>query len=137
MLALLIKERHATVTHDVLPTIAVEEVSLILLVQNLVSNAIKYAREDEAPQIHITAKPQGDLWHIAVRDNGIGIEAGSLEDIFLPFRRLHGEAIPGTGLGLTNARNIVARHGGTLSVESTVGQGSTFIFTAPAAAEAP
>jgi len=137
MLALLIKERNATITHDVLPTVAVEEVSLILLLQNLISNAIKYAREDEAPQVHITASPQDDQWRIAVRDNGIGIEASAQEDIFLPFRRLHGDETPGTGLGLTNARNIVTKHGGTLTVESTVGQGSTFIFTAPAASEAP
>jgi len=102
-----------------------------LLFQNLISNAIKYSREGEPPRVDISAERSGDAWRFAVRDNGIGIEAENLEVIFQPFKRLHGPEIPGTGLGLTNARSLVDACGGALMVESIHGQGSTFYFTIP------
>ncbi len=131
LLSLSVAERGAVVNYDHLPTVAFDEISLTLLFQNLISNAIKYSREGEPPRIDISAERSGDAWRFAVRDNGIGIEAEYLEVIFQPFKRLHGPEIPGTGLGLTNARSLVDACGGTLMVESIHGQGSTFYFTIP------
>ena len=67
----------------------------------------------------------------SVRDNGIGIDPKHADRIFAPFRRIHNEAYPGAGMGLPIAKRIIERHGGTISVESQLGQGATFSFTLP------
>ncbi len=132
-LELSVRESGTTVTHDdFMPLVMAEELPVTLLFQNLVSNAIKYRRPDEAPRIHISALRSGGSWKIAVADNGIGIEADHFETIFGPFKRLHGREYPGTGLGLAICRKIVQRYQGRIWVESTCGQGSIFCFTLPA-----
>ena len=85
-----IEESGARITHEPLPTVIAEEVPLVLLFQNLISNAIKYRREGETPQIRIGASPQHGMWHISLADNGIGIAPQHLDTIFAPFKRLHG-----------------------------------------------
>ena len=128
----LIKETGATVTRDPLPTdISSDFAQLSLLLQNLVSNAIKYRKQDVAPQIHISAEEKDGDWVFSVRDNGLGIGAEYKEQIFGIFKRLHGREYPGTGMGLAICKKIVERHGGRIWVESTVGEGSTFFFSIP------
>jgi signal transduction histidine kinase len=101
--------------------------------QNLIANAIKFRRADEAPQVHVSATREGDLWRFSVADNGIGIPADQRERIFQIFHRLHTrEEYPGTGIGLALCRRIVERHGGRIWVESEPGEGATFYFTLPA-----
>src|SRR6202023_3183872 len=124
-----IGESGALVTHDILPSVMADEMQLTQLFQNLVGNAIKYRRAG-VPRVHITAVPNdADKWMFSVQDNGLGIEAQYFERIFGVFQRLHRrEEFNGTGIGLAICKKIVERHGGAISVESTLGVGSTFHF---------
>jgi PAS domain S-box-containing protein len=120
----------ARVTHDPLPTVLADEMQLIQLFQNLVGNAIKYQSQG-VPQIHISAARNVEKkWIFSVKDNGLGIDPQYFERIFGMFQRLHKrEEFAGTGIGLAICKKIVERHGGSISVESQPGQGSTFRFT--------
>jgi two-component system, chemotaxis family, CheB/CheR fusion protein len=126
-----VRESGAVVTHDPLPIVMAEEVSLTLLFQNLIGNAIKYCRSDESPRIHVSAAQRDGAWNFAVMDNGIGIDAEFLQMIFAPFKRLHGREYPGTGIGLAMCQKIVERYQGRIWAESTAGRGSAFHFTIP------
>ncbi|MFC4426076.1 GAF domain-containing protein [Deinococcus navajonensis] len=124
----------ARITRGALPTVMSDAQQLDQLLQNLISNGLKYRREGVAPQVHVSATRLGRYWRFAVRDNGIGIEPEYRERIFVIFQRLHGrEQYEGTGIGLAVCKKIVDLHGGELWVESTPGEGSTFFLTLPAA----
>jgi light-regulated signal transduction histidine kinase (bacteriophytochrome) len=124
-----IEEGGALVTHDLLPTVLADETQLVQLFQNLVGNAIKYQRLG-VPRVHISAaKNGGKRWIFSVKDNGLGIDPQYFEKIFGMFQRLHKrDEFVGTGIGLAICKKIVERHGGSISVESQPGQGSTFRF---------
>jgi PAS domain S-box-containing protein len=127
-----IQDSGAQVTHDPLPSVLADETQLIQLFQNLVGNAIKYQVPSVSgvPRVHITASRNGGKqWTFAVQDNGMGIDSQYFDRIFGMFQRLHKrEEFAGTGIGLAICKKIVERHGGTISVESQPGQGSTFRF---------
>ncbi len=127
-----IAETDAAVTHEELPTITADKSQLRRLLQNLVSNAIKY-RGDEPPEIHIGVREQQDAWRFAVADNGVGIPEEQQDRVFVIFQRLHGhdEGGGGTGIGLALCKRIVERHGGDIWVDSEPGEGATFYFTIP------
>jgi PAS domain S-box-containing protein len=124
-----IEEKGALVTHDPLPAVVADDMQLIQLFQNLVGNAIKY-QNAEIPKVHISASRNGSKkWTFSVKDNGLGIDPQYFEKIFGMFQRLHKrEEFAGTGIGLAICKKIVERHGGSISVESQPGQGSTFRF---------
>ena len=126
-----IEESGAVVTHDPLPAVLADEMQLIQLFQNLIGNGIKYQKKPGVPQIHISAaKNGGNMWTFSVQDNGLGIDPQYFERIFGMFQRLHKrEEFAGTGIGLAICKKIVERHGGSISVESQPGDGSTFRFT--------
>jgi PAS domain S-box-containing protein len=126
-----IDENDAHITNDHLPTLKIDEQLMVQLFQNLISNAIKY-RRDESPKIHISAKKEDELWVFSVKDNGIGISEKHLEKIFTIFQRLHShEEYEGTGIGLAIAQKIVHQHNGEIWAESKNGKGTTFYFTIP------
>ena len=124
-----IQDSGALVTHDPLPSVLADEGQLIQLFQNLVGNAIKY-QNPGIPLIHLSSAKAGPTkWLFSIKDNGLGIEPKYFERIFGMFQRLHRrEEFEGTGIGLAICKKIVERHGGSLSVESELGQGSTFRF---------
>ncbi len=130
-LAEAIREADAQVTSDVLPEVSMAEAHLQQVFQNLLTNALKYRKED-APRIHVSAVKIGAAWRFSVQDNGIGIDPQYKEKIFGVFKRLHrDQKYPGTGIGLAISHRVVERYGGRIWVESEPGKGSTFFFTVP------
>jgi len=129
-LQMAIESSHAAITFDPLPVIRADETQLLRLLQNLISNSIKY-RSQEPPRIHLSAREAGPEWIFSVRDNGIGIDPKYFEYIFTVFKRLHGREYPGTGIGLAVCKRVAERHGGRIWVESRLGEGSTFYFSVP------
>jgi two-component system CheB/CheR fusion protein len=125
-----IAESGAVITSDPLPTVVAEELPLMQLLQNLLSNSIKYRGKD-TPRIHVSAERDGEAWRFAVRDNGIGISPQDADRVFGMFKRLHGSEIPGTGIGLAICKKVVERQGGRIWLESEPGHGATFKFTIP------
>jgi signal transduction histidine kinase len=125
-----IQNSGATITHDPLPDVWIDNRSLALLLQNLIGNAVKY-RGPQPLSIQISAEAADDDWLFTVRDNGIGISPEYHERIFGIFKRLHGRQVPGTGIGLAICQRIVQWHGGKIWVESKSGAGSAFRFTVP------
>lgn len=129
-------QRGITIAADVspdVPAIQADNNRLKQVVLNLVSNAIKYNKE--GGQVFISAQVEGEYLYIAVRDTGVGIASEDLERIGEKFFRVRGASKEtlGTGLGLAIAKQIVEAHGGSLDIQSTYGEGSTFSFTVPLA----
>jgi chemotaxis family two-component system sensor kinase Cph1 len=105
----------------------VTESQLVQVFSNWISNATKYCPSVRQPQIHISASERGDDWVFCVRDNGIGLDMKSADDIFVLFKRLHGEGqFEGSGIGLALCKPVIQRHGGRIWVESEVGKGCFF-----------
>jgi signal transduction histidine kinase len=126
-----IEESGAEVSSRGLPAVQGDPVLLRQLLQNLLSNALKFRRPGVRPAIWLSSELVRERWLISVGDNGPGIPTDAHEGIFLPLRRLHGREVPGTGMGLAVCRKIVERHGGEMWVESETGEGATFRFTLP------
>jgi PAS domain S-box-containing protein len=123
-----IKESKARVIHDPLPTVMADEGQMVQVLQNLISNAVKF-RGERSPRIRVSAERRDSEWVFSVKDNGIGIESQYFDRVFLVFQRLHRDEYPGTGTGLAIAKRIVERHGGRMWIESQPGKGSTFYFS--------
>jgi len=114
-----------------LPTIAADTASLGEVFANIIDNAIKYSNEGGA--IQVAAASKGDTVEWAVQDHGIGMPSSVVSNLFQKFYRSHRsrETVAGTGIGLYISKAIVESHGGTISVRSEDGRGSTFIVTLP------
>jgi len=119
------------VQHDNLPLVKAHRTQLLQLLQNLVSNGMKFKGERD-PIVEVNAMPLESGYVFSVKDNGIGISKENLEKVFEMFRRLHTrDEYEGTGIGLATCKRIVATWGGDIWVESEEGQGSTFFFSVP------
>jgi PAS domain S-box-containing protein len=129
-----IEESGAVVTHAALPNVWADQTQIAQVFQNLIGNAIKF-HDGAPPECAVSAEKSGRNWLFSVSDNGIGIAPEYAENIFVVFQRLHARTeYPGNGMGLAICKKIIQHYGGTIWVESQVGQGSTFKFTLPAAA---
>jgi PAS domain S-box-containing protein len=115
-----------------LPELDADPLQMRQLLQNLISNALKFRREGVPPLVVVAGSIEGENAQIVVTDNGIGFEEKYAERIFTMFERLHGRgSYEGTGIGLAICRKIVERHGGEVMARSTPGIGSTFTITLP------
>jgi light-regulated signal transduction histidine kinase (bacteriophytochrome) len=128
-----IQQSGAHIRAAALPHVHFPRVHMLELLQNLVNNAIKY-RGAKAPEILVSASRKNGDWVFSVEDNGMGIAPQHQQNIFGVFKRLHGNNIPGTGIGLAICRRLVEQHHGRIWVESQVNRGSTFYFSLPAMA---
>jgi light-regulated signal transduction histidine kinase (bacteriophytochrome) len=123
-----IAARSAVVTHDPLPPAIGDFEILTKVLNHLIGNAIAYGGTP-SPHVHISCRRVELGWEFSVQDNGFGIAPAYQGRIFEVFKRLHGREYPGTGLGLAFCKKAVEGLGGRLSMESTLGSGSTFYFT--------
>lgn len=144
-LDLQIEQSEAQITLEELPVIEADPLQVQQLLQNLISNAIKFRQPGRTPRVRVTSsclecqnsgrkRNSAGLENIqlCVIDNGIGFEEKYAERIFQPFQRLHNQdTYEGTGMGLAICRKIVERHGGILTARSKPGDGATFIVTLP------
>jgi PAS domain S-box-containing protein len=131
-----IQQTQGQVLLEDLPTLEADPVQIRQLFQNLISNALKFHRDDVPPQITVASQINEttlpNSCQIVVQDNGIGFEEKYLDRIFNAFQRLHGRSqYEGTGMGLAICRKIVERHGGSITAQSQPGQGSKFMITLP------
>ncbi len=107
-----------------------DETGLASVLDNLLSNAVKYS--PAGGDIDVLVSHSGNWVTLSVHDTGRGIREEELSHIFEPFYRAQGEtSISGTGVGLAIAKDIVEAHGGTITVESAVGEGTTFTVRLP------
>ncbi|MEV3930020.1 ATP-binding protein [Streptomyces sp. NPDC053728] len=143
-LGMVIEETGAVLTHDPLPAVHGDPTQLGVLLQNLISNAIKFRAPDTVPRIHISAREpasgtdgtegEDPRWEFAVSDNGIGVGPEYAERIFVIFQRLHTrDTYPGNGIGLALCKKIVEYHGGTITLDTGHSPGTRFVFTLPLA----
>lgn len=141
-----IESSGATIHVDKLPVIQVIPRQIQQLFQNLISNAVKFTKPDQKPEVHIFSKqirgrdaekgarliPEEKYCNIYIRDNGIGFDEKYLERIFVIFQRLHGRnEFEGTGIGLAICKKIVENHFGAITAHSIPGEGATFVVTLP------
>jgi signal transduction histidine kinase len=124
-----------TVTVDPLPPVSADAGMLRQVVENLVGNALKYARPGKPAEVHVTARRAGAGWvQLEVADRGVGVPEDEREAIFGGFHRAHRSGGPlGTGLGLSICRRIVERHGGSIGCRPNPGGGTRFWVVLPAA----
>ena len=130
-LELMADDAAAKIEVSSLPVVDGDPTLLRLLMQNLVSNALKY-RKGKGVSVSISAVREDNSWKFTVADDGIGFDPRFSEKVFAPFQRLHGrEEYEGTGIGLAICQQAVERHGGHIWVETAPGKGSRFHFTLP------
>jgi len=130
-----IGEADATIVVDgPLPVVAADVVQLGQLLQNLITNAVKFHAPGVGNRVTVRARRDADdaAWLLSVSDDGIGIGARQQERIFQIFQRLHPrQDYDGTGIGLAICRRIAERLGGAITVDSAPGRGSTFTVSIP------
>lgn len=135
-----IEETGGKVHFGALPVLEADPVHMRQLLQNMIGNALKFARTDVPPVVNITAEVvpstlediPGSMVRLTIADNGIGIEPRYHDRIFGIFERLHGRGkYEGTGVGLAVCRKIVEQHNGSIGLSSVPGEGTTFTILLP------
>lgn len=127
-----IKERHAVIEREPLPSIWGEQGMLAQVFQNLVMNALKYSHPERTPRIRIAAATSATQVIITISDNGLGFALSQIGRIFEPFVRLHRSiGQDGTGIGLAICRRIIEVHGGSIEAQPGLGMGAIFTIRLP------
>ena len=122
-------------TDGVLPTVTADRVQIRAVMQNLISNALKFRRLSRPPRVVVSAAVGDGHWLVRVADNGIGIPADRRDQAFALLSRVHDESareIAGNGIGLATCQRIITAHGGEIGIADTPGGGTTVWFTLPA-----
>lgn len=111
-----------------IPNVVGDKVQLYRIFSNLIGNALKYVDANRAPEVEIAASetPNPHQVAISVCDNGLGIPSDKFDIIFRPFQRVHKGVAEGSGIGLASVKRMVEKLGGSVKVQSTVGEGSKF-----------
>jgi len=142
-LELKIQHVDARITIDEMPSTLVIPTLIQQVFHNLIANAIKFCKKGVPPEVHIYARHEAPLvsqngnaeqlyYNIYVKDNGIGFETKYLDDIFIPFKRLHSyHEIEGSGIGLSICKKIMEQHNGFITATSVLNDGATFIIGIP------
>ena len=131
-LSSVIEEKQAKIHVAPMPEVFGLEYELRSLFQNLISNALKYAKEELPAEILISCESRGAFWKFAIQDNGIGFDPKYADRIFVIFQRLHNPGVrKGSGIGLSQCKKIVELHEGKIWVETQPNVGSTFYFILP------
>ncbi|MBN2353135.1 MAG: substrate-binding domain-containing protein [Spirochaetales bacterium] len=135
-LEILIERENACVEVGELPVIEAEPRHIEQLLQNLITNALKFHQPERPVRITVSSRRiregRREYCELTVRDNGIGIEPRHAEDIFGLFQRLQGRnAFEGSGIGLAICKKVAEEHNGRIRVESEKGAGAAFIVTLP------
>jgi len=125
-----LEARGVDVQVGTLPSVRAEKSLLRQVIQNLISNAVKFS-DAAAPVVRVSSERVPGAWCFAVADNGPGVEPRYRERIFEMFQRLHGRDVPGSGIGLAIVKRLVERHGGRVWVSDASPRGATFNFTIP------
>lgn len=129
-IAPLIRKTGARIEWDELPMVRADGEKISLVLRHLIDNAIKF--NDNRPRIRVAASSEDGRWSLSVTDNGVGMEARYLGQIFELFQTLHSVGTyPGTGIGLALCKRIVELHGGNIWAESEPGRGSAIQLTIP------
>lgn len=129
-LSALIEKNKASLRIGYLPTVTANRSTISQVIQNLITNAIKYKKVDSDVIINISSESIGDMATICIADNGIGIEQKNLTNVFDRFFQ-ENDVIEGKGIGLDTCKHIIESHYGKIWVDSTIGIGSKFYFTLP------
>ncbi|MBF0198384.1 MAG: HAMP domain-containing histidine kinase [Planctomycetes bacterium] len=122
----IIKKRTSITASDIDIAVKGNDTALRIIFQNIISNAIKYSKETEAPKISIRCSTNNNQVSIVFEDNGIGIDESKVDTIMKPFERLGKKKVEGTGLGLAAVKEAVEGLGGSIEVDSKVGIGTSF-----------
>ncbi len=132
-LSIVIEESGAEITRDPLPVLDGDPTQFGMLLQNLIGNAVKFRSPDRLPRIHLgVAQREDRAWVFSVENNGIGIERGSAERVFVIFQRLHSrDEYEGNGIGLAMCKKVVEHHGGTIALDPAHAPGTRITFTLP------
>lgn len=129
-----IEETEADIEYGELPIVEADPAQLGQVFQNLLANAIKFAKPEQNPDIEVRTEEVGDQWRFSVQDHGIGMDQQEADELFQIFRQgprgIDG-GDDGAGIGLAVCKKIVQRHGGRIWVDTAPGEGSTFHFTIP------
>jgi signal transduction histidine kinase len=128
--ALPLESQDAVVELGELPVVHADADEMYSVLQNLLTNALKFAHPDRPARVHLSARCVADGWRVSVRDNGIGIPEERRDDVFTLFSRVAGE-IEGHGIGLATVSRIVSTMGGQVGAEAVPGGGTEIWFQLP------